>query len=81
MQLEMVGQHAAADGGLRFGANVAGIGLFATTAGTSGMFGGIIYQLGLCAAADNDIPTGLGQHGSATDVGGIGPQIAAGRQQ
>jgi len=29
MQLEMVGQHAAADGGLRFGANVAGIGLFA----------------------------------------------------
>ena len=29
MQLEIVGQHAAADGGLRFGANVAGIGLFA----------------------------------------------------
>ena len=29
LSLEMVGQHAAADGGLRFGANVAGIGLFA----------------------------------------------------
>ena len=81
MQLEMVSQYAAADGGLRFGANVAGIGLFAATASTSGMFGSIIHQLGLCAAADNDIPTSLSQHGFAADVGGIGPQIAAGRQQ